>query len=106
MSNRRKVRTPAQVAATDQALAHARVLSREPATTPVVIDFAERGRCEWCSCDMSTGFDPDCAGCQSDATTVFHVGYGKPTYKKYLICDDHKAEAITAISLYLVDSTD
>ncbi len=96
MSNRRKLRAPAHVAAADQAFAYARDLSSEPGTATVVLDYAAEDRqCSWCDCPpglygphaLIPGYT--CDGCPLPADYDVHLLVGTPDQALIPICRGH-----------------
>lgn len=95
MSNRRKLRSPAHIAAADQAFAHAREIAKDPKVGAVVLDLARDGQvCSWCDCPPGPDNPHDvpnyqCGGCPREADVAVHVMVGRPEYSVFPICYGH-----------------
>lgn len=109
MSNRRKPRSPAHVAASDQAFAHARKLATTPGTATVVLDYAAVERqCSWCDCPGGPGLKGPharipgyvCDGCPLTADYDVHLLVGTPDHSLIPICKGH----LPGVQTFLMDT--
>lgn len=109
MSNRRKLRSPAHIAAADQAFAHARQLSSETGTLTVVLDYAAEDRqCSWCNCPRGPGlYGPHaripgyvCDGCPLPAEYDVHLMVATPDHALIPICKGH----LPGVQTFLTDT--
>lgn len=95
MSNRRRLRPPAETAAMDQALAAARNLAQsDPKLGVMVTVDADGQQCSWCDCEVGPN-SPHlrdgyrCAGCPKAADVVVMALYGTPDRFDAPACKGH-----------------